>query len=1830
METQFKGQKKVKVADLSNAIIAELMPLEIIETDTYAGYGSENVGLQNADSKKTLLFNSPYLHGKPGHFPGDFDLDIDRNQIKVQEIPVGAQNPTEKFAVVRSDVTLTEDNIADNVFTLVATEEEAKGWISKRMHGDGENFRVKIDRPSGLFAHMRVWIDGDTLYVAEIQSDAFQSDNLMGVGFAGKIKDLQNDKAPHERNIQLHNKRIKEIESKSIIATKNDSDALSSNLYFITSFKGKGFGSINAGSASEAVEIFKSTSERAEELEEYTSSFSKKDIDDLISERNDKIKENEKNIADIDKEIKKLEDQYNMKENDAEKKFMNYRSDWHEMMVRQAIRYAAQKGLKKVRFPSTYGVALVEGYMDSGENGEGPAPYEFDGEELEVGDNLDFQGEDYTVVNIDSDYNVKIAPSKSVRTFMFSDYIQEEVESRYDEMIYSFNELEKDFGEIDTPEKAQKVLDANQIIKKTGEYNRIDDNIKDNKERFDTDPAHESVKNLQKEVDNYNKLIKLVKDDVIKKENITGEAIHNLGRKDELQEKYGVPHSFWNYMIDPWNEEDATMKTVKTETLEYIENRVIEVKKDFDVAKENLSDKQKKFEDSQRETKSRPKPTEAELKSIPPEYHNTKNTWFIDWEVEQMLEKMSESENEKVSIEDFEEDIKISMEESANDMDFQDMGYEEVFYNEQGYDTEVTTIDDGAIVEAVMQPGEYSTAPENVEDFDYTDEDMVSSDTNRTVLRFYDKQVNKYLAKLRKGNLEDVENENVPWIETNITEEDSAEVPAFKEKTTEPTSIEDEILKPKASIALFNPKSDTNVKTEEGYFTNKYWLLKPEFIPKTLASRIDNNMSMIKDKPKSEVLFESAREGDPQSVTNIIGYVKDRIRTSYILKSPNPIYGEYIEVNKEYYDYLAKNIKDFSLLGKDSASALIVMSGDKEAGLLMPIKGTEEDKIKFIEEMTTKEGDVVLDPFAGSGVTAAEAVKTGRRAVAIEKSPEAVEGVIKPRIEQALREVENIDDTPLTYTTQLEGPENTTVGEAKERLRYLNTLTGEEGGADEQAVASEEIEAIEKALGVVEKQTAGVTLKPKPVAPAARPVVAEVTKAAKPTERPSTKVVTEEKPGVVKDVKTEAKKLKSAVKDVKRVVKENSNLSKEYQKSLTEAIEKEGLPKIDVAEEFYPDNLGSNNPYTKFAVGWFNSLRDLVREHRWFPSWLKIKNSKELLAIAREKNRIIDGMKSVLQEDIVKPLKKLTQEEKLNIGLMVNKNIQVTEEYKGVVKNIDTAIGRLGKGIVDIYKEWEEKGLIKPNEVLLSEETFFENLGKYARTFYLRPDDIGNKIQPATVNPDMLSTSMFKRKLRDEEWGRKSILVEDGKVTDDSIELISHIGPKNVIKFRDAGLNTIEKVAEAEIKDIENALGPIQKNFADSIKNSAEKVLKKNEDNIIPAPSIKELEERGLEAKKNWGWVYEADIMVSKTFDDLTKNYATTQWLDNIVNNPLFFSKEPQQGFIKTSSLLPKGVKTNIKLGPLNSGYINEGLRDEVDHLIKTGNSTASEAYKNFRKVLSWWKWSKVAVNPPTMIRNLISGHIIQTDMAGYPVWYPENTIGYAKSFMDYAQKKGIYKEARAAGLYGSDFYSIEISPDIEKRLLEIESKKDVGSVLKSIVDAASKGKEVSGEFYGSIDHIARTYLYERARSQGAKKSQAVNFANKWELDYSLVPGVVELARNTGVVPFLSFYALMFPRVMEVSITRPWVLAKYSAVAVAVTAYMAAQMGMDDDELEAMKPEFLKGKPFVIPVGFDKNGDPEYMDFSYILPFGGGKELFVDFSQIEEMAKSMEEEQAKA
>ena len=125
----------------------------------------------------------------------------------------------------------------------------------------------------------------------------------------------------------------------------------------------------------------------------------------------------------------------------------------------------------------------------------------------------------------------------------------------------------------------------------------------------------------------------------------------------------------------------------------------------------------------------------------------------------------------------------------------------------------------------------------------------------KTVLNFYEKQVNRYLAKLRKGNWELITDENYnQWYETNIMPEDKGAVEAFQ---TAENFVEDpkkysgdyvadyvnEMEKDKANLSeeeLAEYDDDFQLDNHlRNIITNQEFILKPLRIKDLIASDPD-------------------------------------------------------------------------------------------------------------------------------------------------------------------------------------------------------------------------------------------------------------------------------------------------------------------------------------------------------------------------------------------------------------------------------------------------------------------------------------------------------------------------------------------------------------------------------------------------------------------------------------------------------------------------------------------------------------------------------------------------------------------------------------------------------------------------------------------------------------------------------------------------------------------------------------------------------------------------------------------------------------------------------
>lgn len=553
--------------------------------------------------------------------------------------------------------------------------------------------------------------------------------------------------------------------------------------------------------------------------------------------------------------------------------------------------------------------------------------------------------------------------------------------------------------------------------------------------------------------------------------------------------------------------------------------------------------------------------------------------------------------------------------------------------------------------------------------------------------------------------------------------------------------------------------------------------------------------------------------------------------------------------------------------------------------------------------------------------------------------------------------------------------------------------------------------------------------------------------------------------------------------------------------------------------------------------------------------------------LAKERYRVMAGLISKLREDYVRKVEKLPLAEKQRLGLMFNDYIPIAKEYQGLIKDIGAEIGALSKLYVDYSKKWVAEGLMDPENAFLSEETALENLGVYVRNEYLKLSSIpgkGVKIVPgAGMGKGIISTSMFKPRKTLYEWGKQALLYE-GK-SDTEIMMMT-----------------------------------------------TDEVIKK-----------------GLEAKQAYGFITQADVVLDRTFKQMVSNVATMQWMDIVAHSPNLFSKTPKEGFVPVKELVPRGV-TDKRLGPLAKGFINPALADDIK--LFTSPTTKNVIEKILGEPLSWWKMFKVAGNVATVVRNWISGAFIQTDMAGYPLWILRNIKKYIFAFKSYVTKNDFYKLIRDHGGYGMAYFTVEIDP----RILDImENSNDPLGVLEKhwLEKLGDKIKDVKklGNYYGAIDHIQRTYLIKCALDDGFTIEEAINFANKWELDYKFPPRVlakmVELARGPiggWIFPFVSFYTNMAPRILETTVTRPWVFLKY-IIAILALNYLARQtLHLTEEQVKNAKPDYLKDSPYTLLLPYkDKDNNLIFVDLTYTLPFGGPETLFLDLPGIKNMFTGM-------
>lgn len=248
------------------------------------------------------------------------------------------------------------------------------------------------------------------------------------------------------------------------------------------------------------------------------------------------------------------------------------------------------------------------------------------------------------------------------------------------------------------------------------------------------------------------------------------------------------------------------------------------------------------------------------------------------------------------------------------------------------------------------------------------------------------------------------------------------------------------------------------------------------------------------------------------------------------------------------------------------------------------------------------------------------------------------------------------------------------------------------------------------------------------------------------------------------------------------------------------------------------------------------------------------------------------------------------------------------------------------------------------------------------------------------------------------------------------------------------------------------------------------------------------------------------------------------------------------------------------------------------------------------------WKLSKVALNPPTQIRNYVSNGIL-LHISGVPLLRAASLMT-VESPREILKNGKYYRIFKKYGGTQTTFSHSEMAR-IKRDLLRNQE----GGFFNALRDGGAQIAGAATDVYGAMETVGKVARIKYGmENMGETEEEAVIAAQQALFDYSLVPAGVQYARNAPVgIPFITFYYKVLPRIVEAAIKRPGVFLPYIAIPAAISAYIASEYDVTDEDLEKLQntlPEAMREKRslYLMP-NKDANGNWQWTDFGYLLPW---------------------------
>ncbi|HZF28064.1 MAG TPA: diguanylate cyclase [Gammaproteobacteria bacterium] len=327
-------------------------------------------------------------------------------------------------------------------------------------------------------------------------------------------------------------------------------------------------------------------------------------------------------------------------------------------------------------------------------------------------------------------------------------------------------------------------------------------------------------------------------------------------------------------------------------------------------------------------------------------------------------------------------------------------------------------------------------------------------------------------------------------------------------------------------------------------------------------------------------------------------------------------------------------------------------------------------------------------------------------------------------------------------------------------------------------------------------------------------------------------------------------------------------------------------------------------------------------------------------------------------------------------------------------------------------------------------------------------------------------------------------------------------------------------------------------------------------------------------------------------------------------------------------------IPNSRRYGALRGLYVRKEIYGDLvgaQQWIPANSSIAEQLLGSgglMARAQSWWKLSKVILNPPTQVRNFIANMVL-LHLSGVPFHrvYSGEIVG--KAINSIAKKDRFYQIAKKYGLFSATFANTE-GARIRDEWLALQDMK--GGGLAKLRAFAGRGVNAASDFYQLMEAIGKiAKIRDAIEREGKEPAAAVLEAHEALFDYSLVPRSVGYLRNAPVgAPFITFAYKAAAQMAKIAIKHPARFAPYVAIPFLMASLIKNAYDVTDDDLKKLRealPKWMKERGHMLLLPYkDALGRWQVVDLGYLAPWGQFADLYAAAEQgkgVKELAGSL-------